>query len=204
MPLLAQFKEKKYAWFLISMGTCTYLHNPGPQRLLKEQFLAVNGLTLGNGKQSAVKATSLISLQYSIHMQHSTPPTKSYSLCSLTNTNQHTSIVQAQCLPKVHITRISGREQRNEWTPSSMTAAKTVTVWGEFFHPQTQSTNPAEPLAVGGWAASLCSWTNIAARPPALCTAGPLLLQSRPWLILLRCRLTTGFIRKGSRNWRRV
>lgn len=152
MSLLAQFEENKimHDSYLISVGTCIQLHNPGPQRLLKEQLLTVNSLTLGNGKQSAMKATSLISLQYSIHIQYSTLPTKSYSLCSLTNTNQHTSIVQAQCLPKVRITRISRREQRNEWTPSNITAAKTVSVWGDFFHLQPQSTKPAEPLAVRG------------------------------------------------------
>lgn len=69
-----------------------------------------------------------------------------------------------------------------------------------FFPLQPQSTQPAEPLAVRGWAAALHNWVNNGAKRRVLCTAGPLLPQSGPWLSLLRSRQTPGFSRKGCRN----
>jgi len=68
-----------------------YLHNSGPQRQLKKELLTVNGLVLCNGKQSEVKATSLITLQF-IHIQRSTLPAKLYSVFSLINTSEPTPI----------------------------------------------------------------------------------------------------------------
>lgn len=101
-------------------------------KTVEVELLTVNGLTLHNGKQSAVKATSLIILQF-ICIQYNTLPTKSYSVFNLVNTNKQTYIVGGQCLPKVHVTSLSGREQRTKRAPSNMTAAKTVTVWGDIF-----------------------------------------------------------------------
>lgn len=44
------------------------------------------------------------------------------------------SIVQGQHCPKVHIASLSRGEKRNNWAPSSITSAKTITIWN-FFSP---------------------------------------------------------------------
>lgn len=93
--------------------------------------------------------------------------------------------MQGQYLPKVHVTSPSGR---NKWAPSHITAAKTVTVRGDFFSLQPQSTEPVELLAVRGEATAVHSSASNTAKPRVLCTAGPLLPQCSLWLSLLSSR----------------
>lgn len=115
------------------------LHNSGFWGQMKKQLLTMNGLILGNGKQSVVKAASLIPLQF-IHNQYSTLPKLDSVFCLITATTS-VSIAQGQYLPKVHIPSLRRGDKRNNCTPSNTTAAKTITVWDFFPAPTVNKTS---------------------------------------------------------------